>query len=423
MKDNGSATFGMMVRAALGGPPVDGVQGDPRQGGNFRIPLGRAALVASDIGGRELASDGVEWLIGDSAESPVLSRMNVLPTTETHGKVLSGDTLPQTSMQAQSFTAEFTRISGYAFPATPVTGDLARFLTGAVYASGAAFPTTPAPMDGDLFRFDAAATSIVAKDTDGTTDVTTAAVGDLFQFDGTNWIRQPIVGGALATDQTYRWGGSRWVFVPHLFAEFDFDLDSVIEAKSEISSQLAVQAGNDFAMDSVLESHRQSIADTLLVQSVAGSGVGNDLLGVVHAPGVQTATYAQADRGASAALQTAEDAVEDAGGRGAYMSWAMGRDVSASARRALLEPGSDRRVEERGRLSLSGLPVQRVVEGLAATTAVVADWRAVVQPISSELAVVVDRQTSPGDVRITSRLPVANPILSHPTTCYSLTQA
>ena len=303
MKDIKTASFGAMIRAALGGPPVDGVQGDPRQGGNFRIPLGKAALVASDVGGRELVTDGVEWLIGDSAESPILSRMGVFATPETHGKVLSGDTLPQTSMQAQRQTSALTRMAGYSFPAMPNVGDLARFLMGAVYAEGAAFPTTPAPASGDLFRFTMDNATIVAKDTDGSTDVTTAAVGDLFQYDGTNWVRQAVTGGALATDETYRWGGTRWVFVPHLFAEFEFNLDSVIECKSEISSQLAVQAGNDFAMDAVLESHRESIADTLLVQSISGGGVGNDLLGVVHAPGVQAATYALVDRGASGAFQ------------------------------------------------------------------------------------------------------------------------
>ena len=372
MSQDKAATFGAMVRASLGGPPVAGVMA-AHDGGSFQIPLGRAALVASDIGGRELVTDGVEWLIGDSAGSPILSRVNVIATSETRGKVLSGNALPSTSMMAEGQTAGLGR--------------------------GLVFPTVPAPVAGDLWRFTGDVTGIAAQDEDGSA-ITTAAADTTFRYTGAAWQRQAAV-----------------------FGEHEYNLDSVLEAKTEISGMLSVQAGDDFAFDSVLEAHRQSIADTLLVQSIAGGGTGNDLLGVVNQTGVQPAAYAMADRGASGALQTAEDAVEDAGGRGAYMSWGMGRDVSASARRALLEPGSDRRVEERGRLSLSGLPVQRIVEGLTSTTAVVADWRAVVQPISSDLAVVVDRVSNPGDIRVTSRLACANPILTHPQTCYVLAQA
>ena len=76
-----------------------------------------------------------------------------------------------------------------------------------------------------------------------------------------------------------------------------------------------------------------------------------------------------------------------------------------------------------GRLTLSGLPAQRIVEGLAGTTGLVADWRTVVVPILSELIIVVDRISIPGMVRITSRLPVADPILTHPSAVFSLSQA
>ena len=56
--------------------------------------------------------------------------------------------------------------------------------------SGSAFPTNPAPQDGDRFRFSAAATGLSnARDDDGTT-ITTAAIGDVFRFNGTNWIKQ-----------------------------------------------------------------------------------------------------------------------------------------------------------------------------------------------------------------------------------------
>ena len=104
------------------------------------------------------------------------------------------------------------------------------------------------------------------------------------------------------------------------------------------------------------------------------------------------------------------------------MSWAAGKDLSTSARRALLEPGSDRRVEERGRLSLSGLPMQRITTGLTATTGLCADWRTIYVPVLSQLVVVTDIITNPGDIRITSRLACASPIVSHPATVYKLEQ-
>ena len=63
--------------------------------------------------------------------------------------------------------------------------------------SGDAFPTTPAPIDNDLFFFDAdVASGLAWKDTDGTTDLTAATGGDLARFDGTDWIKViNLVGG------------------------------------------------------------------------------------------------------------------------------------------------------------------------------------------------------------------------------------
>ena len=118
-----------------------------------------------------------------------------------------------------------------------------------------------------------------------------------------------------------------------------------------------------------------------------------------------------------------EIAVEDAGGRASGMAWALGKDLSTSARKTAVEPGASRRVEEQGQLVLSGLPAQRISEGLTATTGILCDWSLVSVPILSELVVVTDVITNVGDVRITSRLSCADPILSHPATVYLLTQA
>ena len=68
--------------------------------------------------------------------------------------------------------------------------------------SGDAFPTTPTPLAGDIFFFDAdVASGLDWKDTDGTTDLTTATGGDMARFDGTDWIKViNLVGGGGAAD-------------------------------------------------------------------------------------------------------------------------------------------------------------------------------------------------------------------------------
>ena len=101
----------------------------------------------------------------------------------------------------------------------------------------------------------------------------------------------------------------------------------------------------------------------------------------------------------------------------------LGTDLDTSARKTAVEPGASRRVLEMGRLTLSDLPASRIVEGLASTTGLIADWRTVAVPILSELIIVVDRISIPGMVRITSRLPVADPIVTHPSAVFMIEQA
>ena len=372
-KEQKTATFAAMVRASLGHGLVDGVTANA-QGGTFRLPLERAAVIEADdvAPGRERVLDGVEWLRGDSDESPVLSRLMIVPTSQTRGKVASGAVLPMTSMQPESGTSALGR--------------------------GIAFPTTPSPALGDLFTFTADASGITAIDEDG------AALT------------------AAETDETYRFNGTAWQRQASTFGEHDFDLSSTIEAKSEISLQLAVQTG-DTVLDDVLEAHRLGLADRLLEQVLSGDGVGSNLAGVASATGIGSATYLVADRGSDEAFTDGELAVEDGGGRSPYMAWALGRDLDTSAQKTAVEPGASRRVLEGGRLTLSGLPAQRIVEGLGATVGLVADFRTIVVPVLSEIIVVVDRVTLPGYVRLTSRLPLADPIVTHPSAVYRLSQA
>ena len=344
------------------------------QGGTFKLPLSRLAVIeADDIApGRERVVDGVEWLAGDSDDSPIMSRLNIVPTPVTRGKIASGQVLPATSMQPESGTSALGR--------------------------GAAFPTVPAPELGDRYTFLSDTTGIVAVDEDG------AALTE------------------AEADETYRYNGTAWQRQAATFGEHDYDLSSVVEAKTEISLQVAVQT-SDSVLDAVLEAHRIGLADRLLEQVLSGDGVGNNLNGVASATGIGAGTYAMTDRGSDEAFTDGELAVEDGGGRSPYIAWGFGTTLSTSARKVAIEPGASRRVEERGALTLSGTPVQRITEGLGATVGLCGDWQTVVVPILSELIIVVDRITLPGYVRLTSRLPIADPILTHPSAIFSLTQA
>ena len=156
---------------------------------------------------------------------------------------------------------------------------------------------------------------------------------------------------------------------------------------------------------------------------VKGGGKVDHLNGVVSAGGLGVGSYPLADMGSDEFFTDGEISVQDAGGRSPYIAWGLGATLSTAARKVAIEPGGSRRVEEMGRLTLSGTPVQRITEGLAGTTGLCADWRTITVPILSELIIVVDRVSNPGEIRITSRLPVASPILTHPSTIYALTQS
>ena len=68
------------------------------------------------------------------------------------------------------------------------------------WTNGTSFP--PNPSADDFHLFDASVNSgLVWKDTDGTTDITSAGANDYAKFDGTNWIKQGtlgLAGGSLA---------------------------------------------------------------------------------------------------------------------------------------------------------------------------------------------------------------------------------
>ena len=105
------------------------------------------------------------------------------------------------------------------------------------------------------------------------------------------------------------------------------------------------------------------------------------------------------------------------------MAWLLGSALSNATRTSLLEPGSDRRTEERRRFTLSGTPIQRLGSGIDDTTGVGADWSKVLVPIADELEITVDRISQPGTLKLTSRWAVADPILSRPGAVSVVTEA
>ena len=80
-----------------------------------------------------------------------------------------------------------TRIATTAF----VTGKISGFQRIFSGKQGNAFPTSPAPTNGQYFRFNqAVASGLVWRDTDGSTALTAAANGDIAQYNGVRWIKQ-----------------------------------------------------------------------------------------------------------------------------------------------------------------------------------------------------------------------------------------
>ena len=354
------------------------------QGASMRLPLSaldRAAVIeAEDVGGRPAAHETVGWLQGDAFDSPIMSRLRLVevrpPQAFPRGNMPFGDQLPSASMQGA--------------------------LTSAALGEGMAFPSIPAV--GDQFRFTTAASGLSnAVDVDGTTAVTDAAVGDVFIWRGTVWVKQAeILGGS------------------------EYELDSFIEVKSEVSMSALHVAGEHDVDALVLDSHRLAIQVELVAQVLSGDGAGHNLTGLLNVSEISSQQYGggapQLPMSAPLLLDV-EAAVEDGGGRLPLMAWGVGTDVSDTIRNTAIEAGSWGRVEARGRITLSDIPAQRLGAPFTDTTAILADWRTVIVPVSSELEVVVDRVTKPGTLRLTSRLGVADPIVTHPDAAYILTQA
>ena len=211
-------------------------------------------------------------------------------------------------------------------------------------------------------------------------------------------------------------------FSDPVLSDEDFILSTVLETRTRVSFQAAIQSDENL-VDLTLAAHLEAIRDTLLVEIVTGDGSGNHLNGIMGRAGVGSETYDAAAIGSDAPFGLAENAIEDAGGEPAGMAWLLGESLSNATRTSLLEPGSDRRTEERRRFTLSGTPIQRLGSGIDDTTGVGADWSKVLVPIADELEITVDRISQPGTLKLTSRWAVADPILSRPGAVSVVTEA
>ena len=202
--------------------------------------------------------------------------------------------------------------------------------------------------------------------------------------------------------------------------EHEYEMTSAVKAGTTVSRESIIAAGEVVIEDMVLGAHRQAIRDRLLLQVLAGDGTGSSLTGIANMAGLDGGTYSAVGLTATD-LQRGESAVEDGDGRAPYMAWAFGKALSDEARSNVIDPGSGRYIEERGRVFNTGRETQRIGSDLEATTGICADWGRIIVVVASELQVHVDAVTQPGMLRITTRLPVASPIVSGPV--YVLRQA
>lgn len=80
---------------------------------------------------------------------------------------------------------------------------------GSVWTSGTTFPTGPNETDLHLFTADVPS-GLTWKDTDGTTDLTSADESDVAQYNGTDWVKQLNIKGNPGTPGTPGARGSQW---------------------------------------------------------------------------------------------------------------------------------------------------------------------------------------------------------------------
>ena len=214
--------------------------------------------------------------------------------------------------------------------------------------------------------------------------------------------KEKIPVGATVPSVTMQAEGAEVTAADPGLGDLNYEITGVVEARSAYTTVLALTSSEDLG-EVVMQSHRAAIREELVKQVVSGDGAGHNLAGIVGQTGIGSATFAEVDPGG--------------------MAWLEGSARSASTRNRLVEPGSFRRVVERERMTLSGIASYRSNSAIATTSALLADWGSIALVMQTPLVVIVDRLTRPGEVRITTRLAVASPIVTRPSRVYSLAQA
>ena len=157
-------------------------------------------------------------------------------------------------------------------------------------------------------------------------------------------------------------------------------------------------------------------APTVTIRTAAG----NNITAIVDQTGVVSTDYASADRGSDGTFRPQELAIEDAGGTPG--AWVLGGSLESGARAVVVNPGGSRRVVEGREMVLSGVPVFRNSD-MHSDRGIVADWGRAVQIVTGpEIQYVIDKITSPGDIKITSRLPV-DILVTRPTLIRTIIEA
>lgn len=202
------------------------------------------------------------------------------------------------------------------------------------------------------------------------------------------------------------------------FADLEYELRHVVEVRTEVSGELELQSELDM-VEAIEVAHMLATRETLQQQVLNGQGGIHELDAVTGATGISSEQFALADRGSWELFSNGEDSIEDA--KGIPGPWFVGTELSSSARSKQIDNSGARRVEEVGRITLSGTRIYRTPD-LPSTTGVVADWtRGVTLLLLNRVLWTVDRISLPGTVRLTSRVPCAL-VVTRPELVHAVTQ-
>ena len=200
--------------------------------------------------------------------------------------------------------------------------------------------------------------------------------------------------------------GAQTAFIDAALRDYgDALIPKIARVSTSYSLQLAIQAGPRF--EAAVEAHIRRALRKRIVQGIlTGSGVNNQPRGIVETPGVMASAYISADRGRLSTFYNCEDLL-DADGQGpvdAGRLWVVSRNLYALARRIpAWGPGGDQRTLDantigRGRVGLDTPAVATNL--LAADTALYGAFPDCVLFAWEQAQVVVDKISSPGDIRI-----------------------